>query len=1158
MSYQFNLNEKVELLHGFAYENQNKDITDIIENNNITMEDIKFKSSNLELVDNVSTELFKGSFKFVNFIPGTNTMIINKSGRFPLTFFISPYKKNNDATKKEDPKNNDSAISYLLSPLVVNKMIPNLLLPIVNLDVKLSQVSDFLVPLVPFGNFTKKIKKGDYSNLLSVRVRENFYNSKTLKNLIENSSEKKKINLKPILFQTLYTLNKLNEHYPNFRHNDLSPENIFLYKSRKSTKYKREGTNYLVKHNNNFVKITNFEKSVVPNFFESSAAKKVPLHGKDNSYFDFHYLLNTMLYKNKLSSKNIKNYNEFKEFIDRVFPKKHRGKNKKGYYLEKNTEPLKLKEILSDKYFDSLILKKSYFETGNRNFNVNIESDNKNFLGIQSENREIMTKGKRKIKKNKKEKKSKLSRKIQKGGYVDNYKPIRHNPNVSRDKRQVFKRKIEEKPRPREPPLIAEQKVYDTTNAKPKRPPPVQPFIPINMNQVPLINYPYKNIFNKVPIQKIYNITIGDPGVDGGIIGRVFEDMIPGDPYPLNSLSLNDRLKLRSFLRSLLIKDMDGENMSITGGKESFRSYFKFGPFNPYSLGKTPYDDCATNFTMYSVFYPLRYDNEKLKFSVAKDAAAYNLRTYNLTFGALYNDRLTDQLQQNDFNVFRELNYYKYVLSEIISTKMSPNFVNMYLYKTDLKTKIKYDKLLDFKLRKLPKGIRDLVYKPISKLVDIQEQIKLIKKVLLKIGIPKSKLTADKDIKEHLQKVLNDPEKSKEAKQILRASGLHPDMIQLKNNGETPEMYETRIENVKSKINQLTQLLSLFGINRKNFDITAESHQSLVVMTEAPTHNILRWAAPVYNQDGAKNIMIGTGYHPDHTWRSVLFQMVHALAILQEKAIYHRELSMEKSIFIKDVYNNASNIGYWRYIVDDFEFFIPNHGYIVLYDSSYCDKIDRYSLSGTLDQVDFEKIHEKDNYKIISPIFEEDPNGEFKMNSEFKNTNEIQNKIREQFRDMIIPDSFIYRLKIMKGILPSKEIIELLENMAQSLNQPEFKIRDLLKEHFKEFLHNKVGTLLSKSEMNNVSLIPVRDFKKGRLVVYQERYNIYKWAIYKEPETSNENKHEIIIKNDNNKLEEKSVYLATLRSYPKDMQVNLQYKDGHNMNLEQLIETYRI
>ena len=159
---------------------------------------------------------------------------------------------------------------------------------------------------------------------------------------------------------------------------------------------------------------------------------------------------------------------------------------------------------------------------------------------------------------------------------------------------------------------------------------------------------------------------------------------------------------------------------------------------------------------------------------------------------------------------------------------------------------------------------------------------------------------------------------------------------------------------------------------------------------------------------------------------------------------------------------------------------------------------------------------------------------------------------------MILPDSFIYRLKIMKGILPSQEIIELLENMAKSLNQVEYKIKDLLKEHFKEFLHNRVGTLLSKTEMNNVSLIPVRDFKKGRLAVYQERYNIYKWAIYSEPVRNNENMHKIIVKNENNKLEERSVYLATLRSYPKEMKVNLQYKDGHNMDLEKLIETYRI
>lgn len=1157
MSYQFNLNEKVELLHGFAYDNKNKDITDKIENNNITMEDIKFKNSKIDLIENVSTEIFKGNFKFVNFIPGTNTMIINKSGRLPLTFFISPYKKDKDASKKDNPKNNDSAISYLFSPLVINKIVPNVLLPIVNLDVKLSKVSDFLVPLVPFGNFTKKIKKGDYSNLLSVRVRENFYKGKTLENILENSTPKKKVDLKPILFQVLYTLDKLNEHYPNFRHNSLSPENIFIYKSRKSTKYKTEKSNYLLKHNNDLVKIGNFENSVVPNFFKSSTSKKIPLNGKENSYFDFHYLLNTILYKNKLNSKNIKEHKEFKQFIDRVFPKKFRGKNKNGYYLEKNAEPMKLNEILEDKYFDSLILKKSYFEVNNKSFNVNLESDNKEFLGIQSESRELFTKGKRSLNKDKKSNK-KLTRKIQDGGYVDNYKPIKHNPNFSRDKRQVFKRKIEEKPKPREPPVIVEQKIYDVNKSRPSRPPPVQPFIPVNLNQVPLVNYPYKNLLNKIPIQKIYNITIGDPGVEGNIIGRVFEDMIPGDPYPLNSLSVNDRLKLRGFLRNLLIENYDGEEMNITGGKKSFRSYFKFGPFNPYSLAKTPYDDCATNFTLYSVFYPLRYDNMKHQFSVAKDANAYNLRTYNVTLGALYNDRLTGELKQNDFNVFRELNYYKYMLSEVISKKISPNFVNMYLWKTDFKTKIKYDKLLDFKLRKFPKGIRDLVYKPINKLVDVSEQIKLTRNVLLKLGIPKNKLEADKDIKEHLQKVLDDPEKKKDLQTLLRASGLNLDMIKLRNSGETEEMYNTRLEKAKRKINELTQLLSLFGIKRKELEFTAETKQSLIIMTEAPTHNILRWASPVYNTDGAKYIMVGTGYHPEHTWMSVLFQMVHSVAVLQDHAIYHRELSMEKSIFIKDIFNNVSNVGYWRYIVDDFEFFVPNYGYIVLYDSSYCDKIDRYNLSGTLDQIEFEKIHSKNEFKIVSPIFESEPNTkkDFKMNPGFNDVDEIREKIREKFRDMILPDSFIYRLKMMKGILPSDKIINLLDEMANKLNQKNYKIRDLLKEFFQEFLHNRVGSLLSKQEKDNVSLIPVRDFKTGRLVVYQERYNIYKWAIY--DKSLNNNQHRIIFKNENNKFENKDIYLSALRSYPKEMKVGLQYKNGHNLNLSSLIETYKM
>ena len=262
MNNEFNLEDKINLLHNFVYDNKNTNITDLIIDKNIPIENIKFSHKNINLVDKIYSEAFKGNFRFVNYIPGTNTMIINRLGNYPLTFFISPYKKEKDARKKSNSMNNDSGISYLLSPLVINKLVPNLLLPIVNMDLRFSQISNILVPLTSYKNFSKKIKKGKYSNLISVRIRENFYKKQNLTNYLGNSNLKKKITLKPILFQILYTLDKINEIYPNFRHNSLEPDHIYLYKSRKSTKYNINNKSYLIKHNNNLVKIGHFEKSV--------------------------------------------------------------------------------------------------------------------------------------------------------------------------------------------------------------------------------------------------------------------------------------------------------------------------------------------------------------------------------------------------------------------------------------------------------------------------------------------------------------------------------------------------------------------------------------------------------------------------------------------------------------------------------------------------------------------------------------------------------------------------------------------------------------------------------------------------------------------------------------------------------------------------------
>ena len=105
----------------------------------------------------------------------------------------------------------------------------------------------------------------------------------------------------------------------------------------------------------------------------------------------------------------------------------------------------------------------------------------------------------------------------------------------------------------------------------------------------------------------------------------------------------------------------------------------------------------------------------------------------------LYSDRLTDEMKLENFNVFRELTYYRFVLSEIINKKVSPNFVNMILYKVDKATKIKYKKLVEFKLRHLPKALRDIAYKPVDIVASIDEQIRNARTFLnhFKVKYPK-------------------------------------------------------------------------------------------------------------------------------------------------------------------------------------------------------------------------------------------------------------------------------------------------------------------------------------------------------------------------------------------------------------------------------------
>ena len=1142
---KIDLQEKLEILQNFAYDNPDKDLTEKIKGD-INLKDIKF-SNKSSMIGSIKEQSL-GKVSFINFLPLSNTIVLNGKN-LPITLFMNPYVNNKDTKSNKNPYNIDSAISYLFSPLVINKTIPNLLLPLVNFDIKFSELPDSLLTIPIFTNMEKQINKGKVSDVLSVRVRENFNKMMSLNSVISNSSEKKKLDLKPIIFQVLYSIARLDQEYPGFKHNSLDSNSIFLNNTDKNIKYQFNNTNYYLNFNKNFVKIGNFSNSYVPKMFKSkSTSDKKYSMMKDNA-FDVHYFLNSLVYRD-INKKHISNYDEMMSFIERVLPKKLRGSNRNKYFLNQKSQMKSLSEILADEYFDEYKIKSK------EKINVMVSTEEmkklEKYVGMYDSEKEIST-GTRK-----------LNKKEMKGGYSDYSRPIKNNPNLSNDKREVFKRKIAEQPKPREPEVLLEQKVYNPSASKPPRPKPVQPFVPINQHtNMPIVNYPYPyaNILNKVPIQKIYNITIGDPGITGNFIGDFYEDMIPSSPYPLNSLSLEDRIKLRGYVRNILIEKMDGEEMNITGGEKSFRKYVKWGPFNPYSLSNNPYDDIGSKFTLYSVFYPMRYDQDKKLFNVAKDATSFNIRTYDLSIGSLYSDRLTDEMKLENFNVFRELTYYRFVLSEIINKKVSPNFVNMILYKIDKATKIKYKKLVEFKLRHLPKALRDLAYKPVDIVASIDEQIRNARTFLnhFKIKYPEESVDNPSILNEYIEKIIEDPKKRAEAEKLVLAAGLTLDDIPIKDVTAKKE----KIAIYQNKMKQLRAVLSVFGLKRADFNnFEDESKKSLILMTEGPTHNILRWASPVYNKNGSQNIMIGTGYHTEEAWMSVYFQIIHSMMVLEKHQIYFRELSLDKNIFIKDVYHDAGNIGYWRYIVNDISYYVPNYGYIVMFDSSYSDKVDIFNMKKTIDKTEFEKVKDKEDFKIISTnlykinFSNKEITEDLPSDSKEDQSNYIKDLLRKDIANLLDPNYLVNRLKHMKGIQPSDNFIKTLGNIHTSYVNGS-TLEEILLYNFSDYLHSRIGTNLSNSEMNNVSLIPVRNLERGKMVIYQERFGEYKWAMYAGKDTTTTGKHMIVDERATSKTP-KSVFLASLRSYPKNLPIEHVFRKGHKYMEEDLIDTYTI
>ncbi len=256
------------------------------------------------------------------------------------------------------------------------------------------------------------------------------------------------------------------------------------------------------------------------------------------------------------------------------------------------------------------------------------------------------------------------------------------------------------------------------------------PYVPtIEVPGVPkkFSNAAYQNLFLptsapsymplRMPVQQVYNINL--PGPTGGHVemNRIYENILPGKENKFTATTLGERLQMWDYVRQILIKINEGEDISIDAdGHNSLMSYIKFMELNPnyYSpIYSNPYKGLPYGLLIYRSCFPIKFDHTSQSVICSKNSIGLNIRLYCLTCAEYYSYKFRQPIYK-EYDVWRELAYYEYVRENIIKKKVSPNFPLLYAFFLSPNRKIDY-----FSLKKNCLSQKDLLSKEYQDFVKI-------------------------------------------------------------------------------------------------------------------------------------------------------------------------------------------------------------------------------------------------------------------------------------------------------------------------------------------------------------------------------------------------------------------------------------------------------
>lgn len=608
----------------------------------------------------------------------------------------------------------------------------------------------------------------------------------------------------------------------------------------------------------------------------------------------------------------------------------------------------------------------------------------------------------------------------------------------------------------------------------------------------PQYNHQWPYFLNSVmtnPIVKQYNINTG-PFVDYTSINVIKEDSLPSHLVNTSN-SLGERINLYNFVRSVFIKHHDGEDINLDGkGNNSLLSYLKFldlNPYNPASYPDNPYKGLPDNMILYRSCYPIRYDQTSNSVQCSPNSIGMNIRIYRLSH-AEYNIKKLSNNNLWDYDVWREVAYYEYIREHIVKQKVCPNFTMLYCYYIAERCNIDFDKV-----KKLKGGIK-------------QE--------------PKS-LT------------FNQPSGSTNTGQT-QTSGTNDTSLGV------PDLPVMKVKPDATTINPYMNPQLPANAPLPNLD--SYSGRGLVLLTEAPTYNFVSWASRIYKREGNIERMVNTGYHKSEVWMSVLFQLIIGLYVMQLNGIYISDFSIKDNVYVKDLTEHSNIVNYWKYVVNNIEYYVPNHGYLVMIDSNYKDTQDGdYTLIKTRQK----------NFKIYSNIFADN----------YYSQDQLKEFCFNNFKKIFNTNTFDSAFSNIGGTKPPSDILTLIGEISNEANRSgaDQNIGYYIKTFMTKLLNNRVGTYLSENEIKNIRKNDQSSFKEGQIGVYEVQNDTYQFIIYLG--MANDNDAIVLTKEHptDDKIITKNLPRSSLFNYSIHEPILQNYKpEEANLNEENLLETYYI